>query len=171
MDYVDEFAVTVPVAKFIHLYRCDPKRSYVDAYIEVFEPDVAREEITHRHIARARRMLGKEKIQACVRHFDIIDAEKSRMDTSVIITELFRMATVNLRDFFDNDGELKTLANIDPATTAAANSFDLLKGRISVHDKIRALAVLAEMVGSMDGYDASIDDRFEKEMDAASKRV
>ena len=112
--------------------------------------------------SQAHELLKKPEIKAAIKELEDAAAERAAVSKERVLKELARVAFVDPRRLFDEDGRPMDITNLDPDTAAALASVDILEEfdydgetrtlvgytkKYKWSDKLRALEMLGKHLG------------------------
>jgi phage terminase small subunit len=112
--------------------------------------------------SQAHELLKKPEIQAAIKELENAAAERAAVNKDMVLKELARVAFVDPRRLFDENGKPKDLTTLDADTAAALASVDILEEfdyndgnrefvgytkKYKWADKLRALEMLGKHLG------------------------
>ena len=106
---------------------------------------------------QASRLLTKAKVQEYISLLKGKRQERTEVTQDMVVMELAKIAFINADDFYDNDGSIKSLNDLDSKTRGALKSYQVKTVKIGddyeevavhqSHDKIKALELLGKHLG------------------------
>lgn len=133
----------------------------------------------------AHRLTGNDGIKAAIERGTRKQLEKSELSASRILEELRRLALVDMREFFDTHGNLKSIKDLTPEQGSCLASVEvvvknLVAGdgqvdmvhKVKAWDKVRALEMLAKHFKLLvDRVEVTGDEELVRLLQSARKRA
>lgn len=138
--------LTAAQARFCESYwRC---RNASLAYREAYSAERCAAATIHR---KAAALMKNGKVRARISELQAIADEEFRFAAHRVVEELAAIAFADPADFFGHDGQLRPPAEMPRAVRAAISSLHVRGSgtvEIKMSDKLRALALLAQLAGA-----------------------